>query len=141
MLLIIRKTTGYFFWAAAALLVLTAPYPKRERPPAAVLKPLFLGTDDGLPEFGGAFNTFRSFLPRKGEISFIMDYPFHPYGKTVEQLYTAQSALIPLVLNPEPGEPEAVVFCSSPAAAEKRLAETGYRMTHAFGDGKGLARR
>jgi len=137
----IRNILGYAFWAAAAWLIVRSPFPAAQNPPREAAAQLLLGGDKDLPEFGATFAPFKPFLPRKGRISFIMDYPFHPYGTTIEQLYTAQSYLVPLILNPEPGEKQALVFCSSAAVAERRLSETGYRMTMVLADGKGLAEK
>ncbi len=91
--------------------------------------------------FGSEFAPYRPLLPEKGAITFIMDFAFSPYARSIDQLYRAQSHLVPLLLNPKPGETAGLVYCSSDAIAEKRLDETGYRMLFPVENGKGVAIR
>ena len=104
-----------------------------------LVKALLADDPSAFPAWGGAFEPLRRELPASGRFTFLMDYPFHPYGNTVELLYTAQSVLAPVLLNPQPGEPLALVWCSSESAAVRRMAETGYLWQKNPGGGKGLA--
>lgn len=94
---------------------------------------------NNLPSHNQEYDVFKPYLPSHGSVSFIMDYPFHPYSKTVGQLYTAQSRLAPLVLNPSPDEKNAIIFCTDAKTADIRMLQTGYRLTQALANGKGVA--
>lgn len=104
-----------------------------------MLQPLAAGNDRGFLPVGYEFEPFRKTLPDKGRLGFIMDYPFHPYGQTITQLYSAQTYFVPVVFNPEPGDPVALLYCSNRFIADRRLAETGYRLAAVLADGKGFA--
>ena len=103
------------------------------------LNELLTGREEGYDELGSQYALFKHQLPHRGAISFMMNSPFHPYGKTIEQLYTAQSYLIPLVLNPNAGEAICIIYCSNADIAKYRMAGTGYRMLMTFTPGKGIA--
>jgi len=68
----------------------------------------------------------RSLLPGKGAVSLITDEPFGKEPKWTRFLHDAENFLCPVVINKKPEEKIAVVFCSTPEIAEKRLKETGY---------------
>jgi hypothetical protein len=104
-----------------------------------VLSPLVSGNDQAFLPVGYEFEPFRKMLPARGRLGFIMDYPFHPYGQTITQLYSAQTYFVPVVFNPEPGDPVALLYCSNRFIADRRMAETGYRLAAVLADGKGFA--
>lgn len=83
----------------------------------------------------------RGFLPEKGIISMITDHPYE-VGKHEEELfYRAQNFLAPIVINRIPEERLALVICTDPETAERRLTETGYTWVKNFNNGKGIASR
>lgn len=100
---------------------------------------MILEENGPFPPFGVQFSPLENMLPPDQTVSFIMDYPFSPYGRTIEQIYTAQAALVPRILDPLGNQPAAIIFCSDAATADKRLKETGYRLIFPFANGKGIA--
>lgn len=107
--------------------------------PSSSLSARFWRADlTGLPVPGNEYSIFKDFLPPNGKISFISDYPFHPYSKTVGQLYAAQNQLAPLILNPNPVEAFSLIYCSSAQIAAERARQTGYRIVRITADGKGI---
>ena len=94
---------------------------------------LFRIQDPGLP-----FAIFEPYLPHKGSVSFLTDDPEHT---ATEQLQAARSRLAPLLLNPDPVESIALVFCSQNAIAAARMQATGYRAIKVLGDGKLIAEK
>jgi len=100
---------------------------------------LLNGSDKGFETLGSEYEPFVSYLPKTGAISFIMDYPFSNYARTVEQLYTAQSYLVPLIINPGTEEKIAILYCSSDEIADHRLNQSQYKPLARLGAGKGIA--
>ncbi len=94
---------------------------------------LFRIQDPGLP-----FAIFEPYLPRRGSVSFLTDDPEHT---ATEQLQAARGQLAPLLLNPDPVEKIALVFCSQTAIAAARMQATDYRAIKIFGDGKLIAEK
>lgn len=92
--------------------------------------------DPGFP-----FAIFKPYRPPNGRVSFLMDAPYAPDHKNAEQLQAAQARLAPLLLNPDPVETTAFVFCSQNAIAAARMQMTGYRATKTLGDGKMIAEK
>ena len=85
---------------------------------------------------GLRYAIFEPYLPHNGSVSFLTDAPYdHEHAATTEQLMAAQSRLVPLLLNPDPVESTAFVFCSQNAIAAFRMQATGYRTTKVLGDG------
>ena len=127
-----------FYAAVAAGIAVHKPAPVPP-PHPALLSELLAGRDRGYNPFGFEFEPFRRALPPGGRVSFLMDYPFGPYVKTVEKLYTAQFYLAPLMINPDPAEQIAIVYCSDIPTADRRMAETGYRLGMPIAEGKAIA--
>lgn len=94
----------------------------------------FKGQNPGLP-----FAIFEPHLPRNGTISFLTDTPYHPEHGSAEKIQAAQGRLAPLMLNPQPEEKTALVFCSQSEIAAARMHATGYRPLKILGDGKLIA--
>lgn len=92
--------------------------------------------DPGLP-----FAIFEHHLPRKGSVSFLTDTPHGSEHATGEQLLRAQGQLAPVLVNPDPVENIAFVFCSQNTAANVRMASTGYVPTRILGSGKIVAEK
>ena len=137
--LVLRAVPAAFLTGIAILLLrgLVNPLPSIS---FRQIQPLLADNRSAFAPLGEEFRAFSEVCP-SAACSFIMDYPFHPYGKTVEQLYTAQSVLAPTLLNPQPLEPAALVYTSGSGIADKRLSETGYEAVTWLAPGKGLARR
>lgn len=89
--------------------------------------------DPGVP-----FAIFEPYLPHRGSVSFLTD---NLERTTAEALQSAQGFLAPLLLNPDPGESTALVFCSQNAIAAARMQATGYRPIKVFGNGKLIAEK
>jgi hypothetical protein len=104
-------------------------------------KGLLSGNEQILREPGAEFSIFKPYLPEKGAVSFLMDSLYHPYAPAAEQLYLAQSYLAPLILNIVPVEKNALVYCSKGFLADEWMQNTGYRLTVALADGKGIAEK
>ncbi len=119
--------------------ILSTPVPALQSPDTSMLSGMVRGTHEGIPKLGSEFDLFRPYLSAEETYSFIMDFPFNGYGNITKQIYTAQSALAPVLLNPKPVEKNALVYCTNSAVALQRLAETGYTLVRPLADGKGLA--
>ena len=91
------------------------------------------------PDF--AFTPFEPWLPIKGRFSFITDVPYGPKNSATELLQAAQGSLVPRVLNAQPVEDRAIIFCSNSLIADLRMRETGYQLIKSLGDGKGIAEK
>ena len=102
---------------------------------------LFSGERDVVPVPGSEFSVFKPYLPKKGAVSFIMDRGYHPYAPAAEILYTAQSYLAPLVVNIDPIERKALVYCSNGAIAGVWMQRTGYRPEVILGDSRFVAEK
>lgn len=90
---------------------------------------------------GAQFKIFKPYLPKESRVSLILDRPNDATTKDKEISYDAQNYLAPRIINLETIEPVALVYCSTQAIAEQRLAETGYEWTHRIAAGKGMARK
>ena len=97
---------------------------------------IFRAQDPGI-----TFSPFTPFLPPQKEISFITDTPYAPRDQATEKLQIAQGWLTPRILNPDPVEKTALIFCSNRAIAEARMKATGYRIVKTLGNGKGIAEK
>ncbi len=132
---------GILFQALIASVILIH-HPPVSKPPVTsaplIIQKLLEGKDPFIPS-GEIFSAFKPFLPPHEKVTFIMDYPFSPYGRGIDQLYEAQSHLAPTILSHDPDQRAAIVFCSNTSIAEKRLEESGYRILAPLGDGKGVA--
>jgi len=102
---------------------------------------LFAGNESLVPDPGSEFSVFKPHLPVGGAVSFLMDIPYFPYAPAAEQLYTAQSYLVPLVINIAPTEQKALVYCSNDPLAAGWMQKTGYRPVLKLADGKGIAEK
>lgn len=97
---------------------------------------LFRIQDPGLP-----FLIFEPYRFKEGSVSFLMDLPYDPEHRSIEKLQAAQGRLAPLLLNPDPAEHTAFVFCSNNTLAFARMQATGYQATKILGDGKMIAEK
>jgi len=127
------------FYVAAVVLCIWADRSALPKPDLGRLTSLLSGSEEGYQPLGVEFEAYRPFLPEKGTASFIMDYQFNPYVTNIEHLYTAQSYLIPLVLNPHPGELAGIIHCTNQGIANVRMRMTGYQLLIPISDGKGIA--
>ena len=99
-------------------------------------KDVFLAQDPGI-----VFSAFVPFLSPKNEISFISDRSYAPRDQAIEKLQIAQGRLVPRILNPDPVEKTALIFCTNKSIAEARMKSAGYRNVIILGDGKGIAEK
>ncbi len=90
---------------------------------------------------GSDFSIFKPYLPLHGAVSFLMDSSYQPYDPITEKLYMAQSYLAPIILNANPDEKSAIVFCSKGYIADDRMQSAGYKLKIALADGKGIAEK
>jgi len=90
---------------------------------------------------GADFSAFKPYLPPQGTVSFLMDSPYQPYDPITEKLYMAQSYLAPLILNANPVEKNAIVYCTKGFIADDRMQSAGYKLKIALADGKGIAEK
>lgn len=130
---------GIAFLGFSCFKILTTPIPALQSPDPAILSGILKGSNKGVPVLGEEFDPFRPYVSPGETYSFIMDLPFNGYGNITKQIYTAQSRLAPVLLNPAPGEKNALVYCSNTAVAMQRLEESGYTLVRPLADGKGLA--
>ena len=135
----LKLVISTIFFLFIVLLVLRSKHPPVQSPHPLLLQELLKGSDRGYIPLGHEFSKFKNILPEAGTFSFIFDYPFGAYAPNVEWLYTAQNQLAPLILNPQPVEPAALVYCTNSSIADKRMRETGYRLAAVIGDGKAIA--
>lgn len=127
------------FYALLGLLILRGKTPEIRPVPEPLIKGLLSGSHRGYIEFGNEFSGFKKYFPEKTPVTFLMDFPFNPYAPTIAQYYTAQSYFVPMILNPEPEEKIALVYCSNRVIADLRMQQTGYRLAAVEGEGKGIA--
>ncbi len=139
-----RRSYGVSTWlfsAALILLSIEAYEPLSLKAHPKLLENLLSGSAQGYIQPGSELEPFKPFLPPQGTVSFLTD---HPFGDSLEEeklLYDAQGFLAPLVLRTQPGESLAVLFCSSDAVADGRLAAAGYQWLQKISEGKGIAQK
>lgn len=136
---ILQLVLSSVFYTAICLLILQSKTPEIRPVPPQLMEGLVSGSQQGYIEFGNEFSDFKKYFTSKEPVTFLMDVPFTPYARTIAQYYTAQSYFVPAILNPEPEEKMALVYCSDRFIAEQRMRETGYRLVAAESDGKGVA--
>lgn len=136
---IVQTFVCFIFYGAITMVLIRSEHPPIPKPHPLLLQNLLLGTDRGYQELGSQFLAFRNNLPAKGTVSFVMDYAFSPYGSNIEQIYTAQSYLVPLVLNPNPGEPIGVFYCTTESIAQLKMLQFGYKPILPLRDGQTIA--
>jgi hypothetical protein len=90
---------------------------------------------------GLRFTIFAPYFSGEKTISFLTDTPYEPEHAGTEALQAAQGQWAPLLLNPEPVEKTALVFCSQNAIAAARMQATGYQSTKVLGNGKMIAEK
>ena len=133
----------FLVYFTVAVLFGFAPLELKTHP--LLLKSLLSGSDQGFIIPGANdLMSFKPYLSKNGFYSFIMDFPYDEHDEHAdfrEFFWLAENYLVPIVLNRNPGETEAIVFCANDSVAEKRLNETGYEWTHKLGNGKGMAKR
>lgn len=130
-----------FFYGFIFFVIADAKLPPLEEQAFVLRKYLFEDKKQYFPDPNGVFSLFAPYAPPRGDVSFIMDFPFSPYGISIAQLYSAQNYFAPLILNPYPQEKRAFVYCSANRIATARLQETGYKLRVVLADGKGLAEK
>jgi hypothetical protein len=129
---------GALFYAVVVFSIFFLKPPAIPPVSKVILNELLSGNSPFNP-VGFQFSAFKPLLPPHEKVSFIMDFPFSPYVKNIDQLYAAQSYLTPIVLSPFPDQRAAIIYCSTTAVAEARMKETGYRILLPIAEGKGIA--
>ena len=104
-------------------------------------KALWNGHDRTYIVPGSQFKIFKPYLHKTERVSLILDRPNKETVADKETSFDAQNYLAPNIINLETVEPKALVYCSTQAIAEQRLAETGYTWTHSISPGKGIAQK
>ncbi len=135
----VKLVLACVFYALLCLLILRSKTPEVRPVPQALIQGLLSGSHRGYIEFGNEFSGFKKYFSEKIPATFLMDFPFNPYAPTIAQYYTAQSYFVPMILNPEPEEKVAIVYCTNHSIADQRMQQTGYRLAAVEGDGKGIA--
>ena len=132
-----------FFYAVIVLIVLISELPPLNSHVFFLRDQFLAGNKEvfRIQDPGIAFSSFTPFLPSQKEISFITDRPYAPRDQATEKLQIAQGWVAPHILNPDPVEKTALIFCSTGSIAEARIKVTGYRMVKSLGDGKGIAEK
>ncbi len=116
--------------------------PLKLKPHPFLLHSLMSGDDHAFITPASELKILKPYLPANGFFSFIMDVPYvneDDHADYREFFWKAQNYVIPIVLNRNPGETEAIVFCQNDSIANQRLEETGYEWLHKIADGKGIA--
>jgi len=127
-----------FFYAIICALLLRSPDRGVKPVPRELYEGLISGTHQGYTDPGNKFSAFKKYFISNTPVTFLMDTPFTPYAPGIEHYYTAQSYFVPMILNPEPDEKIALIYCSNHTIADLRLQQTGYRLAAVEGDGKGI---
>ncbi len=135
---LIPRASGLAVLAAAVALTLLGYEPNKLEPHPVLLRGLLEGSHTGYISPGSEIKSFRSVLPPRGTLTFLMDRPYKAEVADTEFYHRIQNYLCPLVLNPRPEENAGILFCSSDAMAQQRLQETGYRMIMRLDEGKGI---
>ena len=136
----LTKTTfiGMLFFGSVTFLIFFSKAPFALEFDTRISKLLWTGHSPIKP-FGSEFSAFKPFLPPHEKVSFIMDFPFTPYVRNIDQFYSAQAFLTPSLLSHEPDQRAAIIYCSSTPIAEMRMQQTGYRILLPLAEGKGIA--
>lgn len=127
------------FLAIMAWLCLSAYEPVKLKPHPVLAQALLEGKDQAYILPGAEMEPFRKLLPDRGRFSLILDVPYESDVKGREFHHAVQNYLAPLIINGEPGEPHALVFCSDIATADRRMKETGYTLLWPVAEGKAIA--
>ncbi|HOW59988.1 MAG TPA: hypothetical protein PLO78_09730 [Candidatus Omnitrophota bacterium] len=140
---VVPEAGNAIFYGIILLIILTTQIPATADQ-ALVLKKFLFSKDEKIFRFfdpGAPFSVFDPFLPPKENIYFLMDTPYSPENATTEQLQAAQRYFTPRFIVPFPTEKKAIIFCSTDTLAEKRAHETGYKLIHSLGNGKGIGEK
>ena len=129
------------FYGTICWILATSAIPSFNQTDFVLRKFLFLGGETIFRVPGAEFLAFRPYLPTRGAVSFIKDAPHQPSDLKTEWLYQAQGQLLPLILDKNPGQKTAIIFCSNENIATLRMQETGYHLVKNFGSGKGIAEK
>ncbi len=132
------SSLGALFYALVVFLIFFLKAPPIPNISRVILNELLSGNSP-YNLVGFQFSAFKPLLPPREKVSFIMDFPFSPYVKNIDQLYAAQSYLTPTILSPFPDQRAAIFYCSTTTIAEARMRETGYRILLPVAEGKGIA--
>lgn len=127
------------FYGAAAIIVLKVPVPSLPPLPQKLAHDYLSGEEKAFIPVGAEFRNYSNMLPPEGPLTFIMNVPFSPYAVGIAKLYEAQAYLTPMILNPQPEEKIAIIYCDNHFIADLRMQETGYRLVAVAADGKGMA--
>ncbi len=109
------------------------------KPHPVLLKSLLSGKDTAYLPQGSEVAAIKPFLPKGGQMSFLTDHPFGVDKEEQKLYWSVSNFLCPMILNPQPVENIAIIYCSTAEIAEKKLRATGYKWMKAFPDGKGVA--
>ncbi|MBI3306203.1 MAG: hypothetical protein HYZ84_00145 [Candidatus Omnitrophica bacterium] len=135
----LKYLPAYLFHIIIIFVIIHSYAPARFELRTDVLRNLLQGfhQDYALP--GSELEPFKKVLPAAEIVSFLTD---HPFGKNLDEekiFNDARLYLAPIILNPEPMERVAIVYCSSQEIADQRLAENGYQWAAVMTPGKGVA--
>ena len=136
---VLPRVLNCLFYGTICWILATAEIPVLNQTAFVLRKSLFSGGEAIFRVPGTEFLAFRPYLPTRGVVSFIKDTPHQPSDLKTEWLYLAQAQLLPLILDKNPGQKTAIIFCSNENIATLRMQETGYHLVKSFGSGKGIA--
>lgn len=135
----LKYLPGFIFHAIIVLIILRSFTPFRFEMQTKLSNRLFSGSNLGFILPGSEMEPFKKALPPNALVTFLTD---HAAGVNIQEermFNDARLYLAPIMVNPEPAERIAIVYCSRQETADRRLQETGYHWTGIFAPGKGLA--
>ena len=136
-------TMNLMFYGSICWIIAMSELPAVKEPVFLIRKQFLEGNETlfSLQSPGLPFAIFEPYLPRKGTVSFLADAPYDPENTATEQLQAAQGRLAPLLLNHDPVESTALVFCSQNEIAAARIQAAGYQVTRVLENGKMIAEK
>lgn len=127
------------FVSAILLLSLTRIFQSFVFPEKTGFLKLLISTPFNTVLPGYELDPLRAYLPKTGTVSLITDKAYEEGYAVKEVFFIIQNRIAPLLLNPQPVEAAALVFCTNHDKAVSRLSSLGYRMAVDLQDGRGLA--
>ena len=135
----IKYLPSILFHIFVVFVIIRAYAPFRLQVQPVLLKGLLSGSNRGYILPGIEMAPFKQVLPPNGTVTYLSDHPYAAVPEEEKEFRDNRLYLAPILVNPEPGEKNAIVNCSSQEIADQRLLETGYQWMASFAPGKGIA--
>jgi len=135
----LKNTGRLLLFSAVILLSLTRFLLSWNWPAPRELSRLFHSTAENTALPGSELHSLKAILSPEATVSLITDRAFEADNEVKELFFILQNYMTPRLINPQPVERLALVFCSSPNKAAERTSLLGYKIAVDLGEGRGLA--